>query len=255
MMEFVIILVFFIFGLVFGSFFNVVGLRVPKNESIVYPNSHCDHCKRELSWFENIPVLSWLFLRGRCRTCREKISPIYPVIELVTGFLFAFSYVKLGFQLELLIALLLVSLLIILTVSDLVYMIIPDSILLIFLIAFILLRIFAPLNPWWDSLLAAGLGFGILLFLAIVSRGGMGGGDIKLFFVLGVVLGTKATLMTLFLASFIGAAFGILQIIRKKLGRKTPIPFGPFISIGAIISYFYTETIMIWYIEQFLFKI
>lgn len=244
----------FVIGLVFGSFFNVVGLRVPKNESIVYPNSYCDHCKRELSWFEKIPVLSWIFLRSRCRTCHAAISPIYPVMEFLTGFLFAFSYDQLGWHADFIIALFLISLLVIITVSDLVYMLIPDRVLVVFLIVFILLRMIAPLEPWWDAYLAAFLGFGILYFLATVSKGGMGGGDIKLFFVLGLILGTKATLMTLFLASFIGMVFGLVQMIRKKIKRKNPIPFGPFISIGAIISYFYTDVIIQWYIEHFLFS-
>ena len=141
---------FFILGLLFGSFFNVVGLRIPKNMSIVFPNSHCDHCQRELSWFENIPVLSWLFLRGRCRTCDARISPLYPVMELATGLLFAFTYYKHGLGPNLLIGILFVSLLVIITVSDLAYMIIPDPVLLVFLIIFVVLRIFFPLQPWWD---------------------------------------------------------------------------------------------------------
>lgn len=255
MMDWIWTSFFFIIGLVFGSFFNVVGLRVPKNISIVFPNSHCDHCQRELSWFENIPVLSWFFLRGRCRTCRAAISPIYPVMECITGFLFAFSYYQRGWHVDLFIALLLVSLLVIITVSDIAYMIIPDRVLVVFMIAFVVLRLFVPLVPWWDAYLAALLGFGILYLLALISKGGMGGGDIKLFFVLGLVLGTKATLMTLFLASLIGLVFGLLQIIRKRIKRKNPIPFGPFISIGAIISYFYTEAIIQWYIEHFLFSL
>ncbi len=243
----------FVLGLLFGSFFNVVGLRIPKNMSIVFPNSHCDHCQRELSWFENIPVLSWLFLRGRCRTCDDRISSLYPVMELATGLLFAFTYYKHGLGPNLLIGLLFVSLLVIITVSDLAYMIIPDPVLLVFLIIFVVLRVFFPLQPWWDPLVAAVLGFAILYLLAIISKGGMGGGDIKLFFVLGIILGTKATLMTLFLASFFGSLFGLVKIIRKKHKRKQPIPFGPFISIGAIISYFYTDVIIQWYFGRFIF--
>ena len=243
----------FVLGLLFGSLFNVVGLRIPKNISIAFPNSHCDHCQRELSWFENIPVLSWLFLRGRCRTCDARISPLYPVMELATGLLFAFTYYKHGLGPNLLIGILFVSLLVIITVSDLAYMIIPDPVLLVFLIFFVVLRIFFPLQPWWDALIAAALGFGILYLLAIISKGGMGGGDIKLFFVLGLILGTKATLMTLFLASFIGSLFGVVKIIRKKHKRKQPIPFAPFISIGAIISYFYTDVIIKWYFGWFIF--
>ena len=252
-MDVVYLTVFFIFGLIFGSFFNVVGLRIPKKESIVYPNSHCTKCNYELSWFENIPVLSYIFLRGKCRKCKSKISPIYPVMELITGFLYAFTFAQLGWQVELVAGLLLVSLLVIITVSDLAYMIIPDKVLLFFLVLIVLIRIVEPLDPWWDALLAAAVGFGILYLLAVVSKGGMGGGDIKLFFVLGLFLGTKATLMTLFLASVIGAIFGLVQILIQGYEKRRPIPFGPFIAIGAIIAYFYTEAIINWYIEMFLY--
>lgn len=252
-MDVVYITLFFIFGLIFGSFFNVVGLRIPKKESIVYPNSHCTKCNHELSWFENIPVLSYVFLQGKCRKCKSKISPIYPVMELITGILYALTYAQLGMQVELVAGILLVSLLVIITVSDLAYMIIPDKVLLFFLVCIVILRVFEPLDPWWDALLAAAVGFGILYLLAVVSKGGMGGGDIKLFFVLGLFLGTKATLMTLFLASVIGAIFGLIQILIQGYEKRRPIPFGPFIAIGAIIAYFYTNAILNWYIEMFFY--
>ena len=122
--------IIFILGLIFGSFFNVVGLRIPKKQSIVYPNSHCPRCQHELAWYENIPVVSYLFLRGKCHHCHMKISPIYPVFELITGSLFAFSFVQFGFTREFIIAILFISLLVIITVSDIHYMIIPDQVLL-----------------------------------------------------------------------------------------------------------------------------
>lgn len=252
-MDVVYLMLFFLLGLIFGSFFNVVGLRIPKKESIVYPNSHCPSCQHELSWFENIPVLSYIILKGKCRHCKTHISPIYPVVELVTGFLYAFTFYKLGFQMELAIGLLLASLLVIITVSDWVYMLIPNRVLLFFLVFIVGLRIVEPLDPWWDVLLGAAVGFGILYLLAVVSKGGMGGGDIKLFFVLGLFLGTKATVMTLFLASIIGAIFGFIQIILKGYEKRRPIPFGPFIAIGAILAYFYTDEMINWYIEMFIY--
>lgn len=252
-MNEIIAVFFFLFGLIFGSFYNVVGLRVPKNQSIVYPNSHCTKCKHELAWFELIPVLSYLFLRGKCRKCGLKISPIYPIIEALTGFLFAFSYVMFGWSLELIIAILFISLLVIITVSDLAYMLIPDKILLFFLIPMAFLRFFiTPLTPWWDAILGPVIGFAVLYLLAVVSKGGMGGGDIKLFFVIGIVLGLKATLMTLFLASFFGSLFGIGQMLLNKFQKRTPVPFGPFISLAAVICYFYTDDMINWYIQQFL---
>lgn len=238
---------FFIFGLVFGSFFNVVGLRVPKKESIAYPPSHCTTCDRRLTALDLVPICSYLFLRGRCRGCGEKIHWVYPLMEGITAVLFAFSFWHFGFSPELIIAILFVSMLIIITVSDIAYMLIPDKVLLPFAIVLLVLRFFIPLDPWWDSLLGAAAGFLILLLISIVSKGGMGGGDIKLFFVIGLVLGTGGTLMTLFFASLIGAIVGVIILRMKGQGRKTPIPFGPSIAAGALIVYFYGEPILEWY--------
>ncbi|MEK4426293.1 prepilin peptidase [Solibacillus sp. FSL K6-1523] len=236
-----------IFGLVFGSFFNVVGLRVPKKESIISPPSHCTNCQRQLTIFDLIPVISYVLLRGKCRGCGVRFSPIYMITELLTGGLFAFAYWKIGLQPELAVALLFISLLMIINVSDIAYMIIPDKVLLFFLPLLILARGFAPLEPWWDSLLGAIIGFGILLLIAVVSKGGMGGGDIKLFFVIGIVLGTVQTLLILFLAAFIGMVVGIVILIINNKGRKTPVPFGPSIALAAILVFFYGEPILQWY--------
>ncbi|MER2077550.1 prepilin peptidase [Psychrobacillus psychrotolerans] len=250
-MEFVILCLLFIYGLVFGSFFNVVGLRVPKGESIVRPPSHCTVCDRNLTVKDLVPVFSFVFLKGKCRGCGKKIHWVYPVMELATGLLFAFAYYQLGFTLELVVALLFISLLVIITVSDIAYMLIPDKILLFFLIPLIVLRVFEPLSPWWDSIVGAVVGFGVLFLIAIVSKGGMGGGDIKLFFVIGLVLGWVPTLLTLFLASIIGTVIGVISLKRSKQGRKTPIPFGPSIAIAAIIAYFYGDLLVDWYVNLF----
>ncbi|PSL35142.1 type 4 prepilin peptidase 1 [Planomicrobium soli] len=238
---------FFIFGLVFGSFFNVVGLRVPKKESIAYPPSHCTNCNRQLTAIDLVPVLSFLFLRGKCRTCGSKIHWVYPLMEFVTGALFTLSFLHFGFTPELAIAILFVSLLVIITVSDIAYMLIPDRVLLPFAAVLLVLRFVIPLDSWWDSLLGAVVGFSLLFLIAILSKGGMGGGDIKLFFAIGLVVGTAGTLMTLFFASLIGAIVGIIQLRITKQGRKTPIPFGPSIAVGALIVYFYGFTILDWY--------
>lgn len=192
-----------------------------------------------------------MFFEGKCRGCGTKIHWVYPVIELTTGVLFTFAYFQLGFTWEFFVSLFFISLLIIITVSDIAYMLIPDKILLFFLIPLIIGRIISPLTPWWDSAVGAIVGFGILLLVAMVSKGGMGGGDIKLFFVIGVVLGTVSTLVTLFLASVIGTVVGIITLKISKQGRKTPIPFGPSIAIAAIISFFYGQAIVDLYINLF----
>src|SRR4051812_34622780 len=124
-MEFVLLFIFFLYGLVFGSFFNVVGLRIPKGESIVRPPSHCTVCNRNLTFKDLVPVFSYVFLKGRCRGCGTKIHWVYPVMELATGLLFTFAFYQLGFTLELVVALLFISLLVIITVSDIAYMLIP----------------------------------------------------------------------------------------------------------------------------------
>lgn len=246
-MTITITILFFIYGIVFGSFFNVVGLRIPKKESIVSPPSHCTTCNRKLGLIDLIPVFSYIFLKGKCRKCGSKISPIYPFMEFVTGVLFALSFYMLGFSAELVFAILLMSLLVIITVSDIAYMVIPDKVLLPFAVVLAGLRVFIPLEPWWDSFLGAGVGFGVLFLIAVVSKGGMGGGDIKLFFVIGLVLGIMNTLVTLFLAAFIGSIAGIMLLKKTGKGRKTPIPFGPSIAAAAVIAYFWGADFVSWY--------
>ena len=246
-MEWLYLILFFIYGMVFGSFFNVVGLRVPKKESIVSPPSHCTKCERKLVAFDLIPVFSYLFLRGKCRGCGSKISPIYPFMEFITGVLFALSFYMLGFGWELVVAIIFVSLLVIITVSDIAYMLIPNKVLLPFAILLFIGRIISPLTPWWDSLLGAVVGFGVLAVIGLLSKGGMGGGDIKLFFVIGLMLGSIQTLLTLFLASLIGTIVGLFILKRTGQGRKTPIPFGPSIASAAVIVYFYGANIVEWY--------
>lgn len=238
----------FLFGLVFGSFYNVVGLRIPQKESIVHPPSHCTKCQRRLTALDLVPVLSYVFLGGKCRSCGNKISWVYPVIELMTGVLFAFAYWRLGWSIEVIVAFVFISLLVIIVVSDLAYMQIPDKVLLFFLPLLAIGRVLSPLTPWWDSLVGAVVGFGILYIIAVLSNGGMGGGDIKLFFLIGLVLGTIDTLLTLFLAAVIGMIVGFTVLSKNKQGRKTPIPFGPSIALAAVIVYFYGDLLINWYL-------
>lgn len=169
-------------------------------------------------------------------------------MELLTGVFFAFAYWQLGWGLELIVALLFISLLIIIVVSDFAYMLIPDKVLLFFLPFLLIGRILSPLTPWWDCLVGAVVGFGILYGIAVVSRGGMGGGDIKLFFLIGLALGTINVLLTLFLAAVIGLVVGLVVLAKRKQGRKTPIPFGPSIALAAIIVYFYGDSFIHWYL-------
>jgi len=244
-------IVFFMFGTVFGSFFNVVGLRVPKGMMFESERSYCPSCSHQLRACELIPVLSYVIQRGKCRNCRVRISPMYPFIESVTGLLFASAFLYFGLHLELITALLLISMLMIVWVTDLSYMIIPDKVLLFFLPFFLIMRVLSPLEPWYDALIGAVVGFVVLAGIILVSKGGMGGGDMKLFAVLGIVLGWKATLLTLFLASLLGAVIGGIILLIQQADRKQPIPFGPYIIVAALISYFYSEEIFSLYVLLF----
>jgi leader peptidase (prepilin peptidase) / N-methyltransferase len=237
-------LILLLYGLALGSFFNVVGLRVPISKSIVKPRSSCPNCHHTLGPLELIPVLSYLLQRGKCRQCKVGISPLYPIIELITGLLFMSAPFIMGWTSELWIAWSLISLLVIITVSDLAYTLIPDKILLFFTAVFFIERFLIPLEPWWDSLLGATIGFSLLLIISIISKGGMGGGDIKLYAVIGFAVGTKLMLLSFFIATLIGAIFGIIGILLRLLERKKPVPFGPFIAIGTLLAYFYGNIII-----------
>src|SRR5690625_3587767 len=199
MIDFPLIL-FFILGIIFGSFFNVVGLRLPKNIPFAKDRSRCPDCGHSLTLFENIPLLSFLVQAGKCRKCKRKISALYPAIELTTGLLFALSFHLLGWQPELFLALLLISMLMIILVSDLKYMIIPNKVLLFFLPLFIIFRILEPPEVWWSSIAGAMTGFLSLALIIIISRGGMGAGDMKLFGLLGIILGVEKILLAFFLS-------------------------------------------------------
>ncbi|MCM3725295.1 prepilin peptidase [Neobacillus cucumis] len=232
------ILIFF-YGLIFGSFFNVVGLRVPLKQSIVTPKSACPTCGHQLTPFELIPVLSYILQKGKCRGCQSRISPIYPTFELLTGILFATAPYVIGWSGELIVALTFISMFMIITVSDIHYMIIPDKILLWFAGIFLLERIVWPLTPWWDSLLGAVTGFLLLLIIAVVSKGGMGFGDVKLYALIGFVIGFKLVLLSFFLATLYGAIIGGLALLFRIVKKRQPIPFGPFIAAGTLTAYFW----------------
>lgn len=221
-------------------------------QSIVSPPSHCPNCQHRLRAYELIPVVSYIIQRGACRHCQTTISPLYPLFELITALLFVLSFQQLGFQWELIVAWVFVSLLVIITITDVHYQLIPNRILLFFVIILILLRTFIQTEPWYDAFLGGIVGFTLLLLIALVSKGGMGGGDIKLFGVIGLVLGLSGTLMTLFIAALLGSFVGLLLMAFGKVKKGVPFAFGPFIAAAAIIVYFFQESIVEWYIQTLL---
>ncbi|RDU35117.1 prepilin peptidase [Neobacillus piezotolerans] len=241
----------FLYGITLGSFFNVVGLRVPEGQSIVKPRSACPNCRQHLRARDLVPVFSYVILRGKCRGCGTRISPVYPITELLTGVLFALAPIVLGWSWELVVTWTLISLFMIIFVSDIHYMIIPDKVLLVFAGIFLFERLLWPLTPWWDSLLGAAVGFVLLLLIALVSKGGMGGGDIKLFAVIGFAVGTKLVLLSFLFATLCGAVFGVIGLMLRLVKRRQPIPFGPFIGLGSLVAYFYGPKIIDWYFTFF----
>ncbi|MBE2933982.1 prepilin peptidase [Anoxybacillus flavithermus] len=239
-----------VLGLLLGSFYNVVGLRVPKGESIVAPRSHCPHCKRTLTAFELIPVVSYVLQKGKCRACSARISFFYPFVELSTAILFTLAPLFVGWSAEIVVSWTLISLFVIIFVSDVHYMVIPNRILLFFAPLLLIERItLAPLTPWWDSLLGSFVGFMMLFLIALVSKGGMGGGDIKLFAVIGLALGVKLTVLAFFLSTFVGTMFGLIGMAIGHVKRGEPMPFGPAIVVGTLIAYFFGEAMIDMYVK------
>ncbi|WP_231710760.1 prepilin peptidase [Gracilibacillus suaedae] len=234
----------FIFGLVLGSFYNVVGLRIPQKIFLSSSRSVCPACNHKLRWFELIPILSYIMQKGKCRHCQRSISPLYPVVEGITAIGFLFSYLHLGLSLDLWITFSLISLFSIVLVADLCFMIIPNSIILCFLPIFMLFRVVQPLEPWWASITGAIAGYSLIALIIVVSRGGMGGGDMKLLGLLGIILGFPSILLAFFMAIVIGLFSSMFLILKNGFKANQKIPFGPAIIAGAIISFLFGDNFM-----------
>lgn len=245
-MDYVYFFGLVLLGLIFGSFLHVVGVRVPKGEPFANERSGCPNCGHMLSWYELIPVVSYVAQGGKCRGCKQRISLRYPAAELATGLLYGFSYLVFGLTPELFVALLLISMLVILFVSDILYMLIPDKVLLFFTPLLLVALFFTEDFSLVSSLFGAAIGFGIVAVIILVA-GGMGAGDMKLFAVLGLVFGPALTLFTFGASCVIAALIGGVLFLAGKLSRKQPFPFGPFIIVTAIAAYFYGEAFMAWY--------
>ena len=232
------IIVFFIIGIVFGSFYNVVGYRVPKGESIVYPPSHCTKCNHKLGMLELIPIFSYIFLGGKCKNCKSKISCFYPIFEFASGALFSLSYIVFGISLECLLSIVFISMLLIIIISDYQTMIIPDSVLIIFGIFILIIKYFIIGYPGILYALVDGIiAFIFMLLLKLFGdflfkKESMGGGDIKLLGIVGIVLGYPMAIISVFFAAIIGLPISIIML---KKNTSHEIPFGPFLAISAII--------------------
>ena len=240
-MEILYLICFFILGTVLGSFYNVLGLRIPKNESIIKPRSHCEKCGHVLEWFELIPIFSFLFLKGKCRNCKTKLSWLYPFSEFFTGLLFCISYYSFGFSFSLLMALILSSLLILVIVSDLTYMIIPDRFIVIPAVLLLIIKLLAfGLESFLYSILYGVIAFGIMYVIMyigsyILKKEALGGADVKLMFIVGICVEPLVTLVVIVLASVIALPISLVLLLKNN---ENIIPFGPFIVIGLLIVFF-----------------
>ncbi|MDO5568838.1 MAG: prepilin peptidase [bacterium] len=237
-MSKLLLIFFFVLGTILGSFYHLVGIRRGQGKSIIKPASHCSSCNNRLKWYDLIPVISYLLNKGKCRYCHTKINFSYFLTELITGVLFAVAYHVFGLNVELIIKLIFISCLIIIIVSDIEYMIIPDEILITGCIVIVLINlIFNGLDETYACLLSAIFSFVVMLGLKmfgdfVFKKESLGGGDIKLMFLFGLVLNFDTAILSIFLATFIAFPIAIIELVRKK---NNIIPFGPFLSVASII--------------------
>jgi leader peptidase (prepilin peptidase)/N-methyltransferase len=241
----------FVMGLCVGSFLNVVIARVPEGRSVVSPRSSCPRCGAEIPWYDNVPLISYAMLRARCRHCGEPISIRYPIVELVTGLLFALAGWHFGLGADLLAAVSLLATLVAITAIDLDRQLIPDVLSLPGIAAGLLLSTVSGRPGWLDSLLGTLLGGGIFFLNIVASRGGMGGGDMKLGAMLGAFLGWKLVLVAILLAVLAGGAVAIMLLAMRRRGRKDAVPFGPFLALGGAVSLFWGRPLLDWYLGVF----
>ncbi|WP_224981718.1 prepilin peptidase [Geomonas agri] len=261
----------FLFGAVVGSFLNVCICRMPSNESVVSPPSHCPKCDYQIRWYDNIPILSYLALRGKCRSCGTPISIQYPVVELLNGllslalFLKFFpqrlfeagapsQYVLIGlFYFSVLFVF--CSALVVITFIDLEHQIIPDRITLPGIVLGFVVSFFIPQLGWLNSLIGIVAGGGSLLLIAwvyqvVAKKDGMGGGDVKLLAMMGAFLGWKSILFIVFISSLLGSVIGVTLMLIRKKDSTLAIPFGPFLAAAAVLYVFYGRQIIRWYLAM-----
>ena len=235
-----------------GSFLNVVAFRLPRGESLVRPGSHCPSCGAAVRRYDNVPVLSWLWLRGRCRGCGERIAPRYRLVEAVTAVLFVAVLAVEGVDVDALSGLALVAMLVPTTLIDLEYRIIPNALMAVG--AALGLGLVAVTDPSQlaEHLVAAAAAGGFFFVVVLAYPGGMGMGDVKLAAVLGLYLGASV-IPALLVALLAGTLVGVVIIAHKgaKAGRKTAFPFGPFLALGGIVGLLAGPAMIDWYLEAF----
>ncbi len=243
--------IFLLLGLIVGSFINVLIVRIPRGESIIHPGSRCPECGHDLKAFELIPVLSFIMLRGKCRECGSSIPLRYPLVELTAGLMFLGNWYLAAELVELISGMVLITLLLPLSVIDLREQILPDKLNLAGMAAGLALSFFrADFTPLASisGILAGG---GFLFALAFISRGGIGGGDIKLMLFTGSFLGAPLALISIFLAAILGLIASLPSLFRGRLGLRSKLPFGPFLALAALILWYYGSELLSFYLQLF----
>lgn len=249
------ILIIFVFGLIIGSFLNVVIYRLKELETIAHTRSHCPKCKRKLAWYDLIPFFSFILLKTKCRYCGKPISWQYPLVEIGTALIFTCIYWHFGNTILTYFLILISCFLIVIFVYDLLHFIIPEEMIWPAIILAILYLCISPFLssyflPLTSSLIGATIAAGFITLLVLITRGkGMGVGDIKLGFLLGLLNPYPLTFFSLFIAFGLGAILGIFLILMKKKTFKSAIPFGPFLIIGIFATLFWGEKIVAWYMN------
>ena len=255
-MDFVLCFFSVLFGLCLGSFANVCVYRIPLNKSIVHPASSCPHCGVKIRFFDNIPVFSYLLLMGRCRQCQASISMRYPLVEILMAFLSLALFIRFGFQLQYLQFMVFAGTLVILSFIDFDHKILPDVLTLPGIAVGWLVSFLPGGISWADSLIGLAAGGGSLYLVAtvyerITGREGLGGGDIKLLAMIGAWMGWQSLPLIVLMSSLSGAVIGSVFILSGGKGARTQIPFGPFLSLGALSYLFFGRQISLWYFGLF----
>jgi leader peptidase (prepilin peptidase)/N-methyltransferase len=241
-----------VFGLAVGSFLNVCIHRIPRGESLLYPPSRCPGCGVPLRWFDNVPVVGYLWLRGRCRACRTSISLRYPVVEILTMAVFLLHYAMFGWSALLAVRLVFACALIVLFAIDLEHHLLPNVITLPGIAVGLLVSLFLP--PFFvDALIGALVGGGALwligeAYFRFSGQEGMGGGDVKMLAMVGAFLGWKSVVLTLVLSSVAGSVIGVLLILTRRGGLKHELPYGTFLALAALAASLVGERVIAWYV-------
>lgn len=250
-MTVALIIFFGLLGLIVGSFLNVCIDRLPANKSIVYPASHCDTCQHPLNVLDNIPVFSYLWLRGKCHYCKARIPQRILWVELGTGILFAFLFWRYEFSWEFPLIAVYSCILLVLALIDLQHKLILNVIVYPAVLVAFVIGFFLPDFDIYKGVLGGAIGFVIMMLPALISRTGMGWGDVKMAGLIGLMTGYPRVFAGLFLGIVSGGIIAVILLVTKKKTRKDAIPFGPFLALGAFIALVYGKEIIDWYMGFF----